>query len=720
MKTLKVFFLVLGVVLLFSRAGMAANGFDDSSEGWTSQNIEAGPTSEQLSAWSPAAWATEADGNGYIYLKAETSQKRPRPYTIGIKKRFCELTGMELKIDLKRLGDAFATLSSQYPNPTVRWVISNSNNPATGEGTWFVAKEAFAIPLNSIGSTWQSYTIELKADNFFLWPWGTATPESFADVLKNCEYIGLTLYSNAPDNHTWGWGSEGTYSILPDYGAYVPTSGSAGILALDNFSVYRPGQSFDDFNLVDQTPTSPLAQPDPSDDHARYLCGFGKDSEFTIFFEDRKDGGRIKFVHTEHGPGCFPERATATNINDTHFLVKPWPISVSGASFAYRAWASVGNNEDHHFYVANDLDNWTLVSTFQIPNTPSLGNGYGYVYYGFHDVIKINGTYYAFAETNTGHTVIVRSSNGDDQWEAFAHMGGIGGQCPLGTPWGATGWTGRGNFFDLGNDRGMGKLYIDPRDTTFYLAINTEAKASLPPDQLEAAFINPDNWTWRDGTTGAPTGSAAIATATSGHDLKEGWLLPRSRVTPDWTIIYDANFPAAGTGGKNLGYYGPATNDLAVTKEFITGPPYVAGDTVEYRIRVTNLGNKESTNIILTDFFTNQGDFVIEVDENPTGAGIACNCLGTSPCSCSIDRLGRDEYVVFKARGKIAAVGNFTNLVEVTADQFDCNLPNNRSMVNARAESPSVPTLGEAAAFGLLLLLTVVALYRRNKGFTIG
>ncbi|MDZ7308482.1 MAG: hypothetical protein ONB49_15680, partial [candidate division KSB1 bacterium] len=41
-----------------------------------------------------------------------------------------------------------------------------------------------------------------------------------------------------------------------------------------------------------------------------------------------------------------------------------------------------------------------------------------------------------------------------------------------------------------------------PRDNNFYLAINTAAKASLAPAALEAAFINPANWTWHDGTTG--------------------------------------------------------------------------------------------------------------------------------------------------------------------------------------------------------------------------
>ena len=138
--------------------------------------------------------------------------------------------------------------------------------------------------------------------------------------------------------------------------------------------------SFTDFQLIDQTPDKPLVNPLPNSYHARYVSGFGLDNVFTIFFEDRKDGNRIKFVTTTSGPEGFPAGATATNIQDTHFLVKPWSITVNGTVYAYRAWAAVGNNKDLTFYVSNDLVNWTLVSTFQISNSSALGNGFGYVY----------------------------------------------------------------------------------------------------------------------------------------------------------------------------------------------------------------------------------------------------------------------------------------------------------------------------------------------------
>jgi len=304
--------------------------------------------------------------------------------------------------------------------------------------------------------------------------------------------------------------------------------------------------------VTDQTPTAPLSNPTPSSFQPRYISGFGSGNSFTVFFEDRDAGGLISYATTTSGPTGLSASATGTNIYDTHFLIKDWPITIGSTTYAYRAWGSVGNNPDHHFYVSNDLINWTLVSTFTIPNASDFTGAKGSVYYGFHDVILLNGTYYAFAESNQSQTMIVRSANGDDVWEAFDSVGGIPGDGPLELPSGvAVGWTPSGSFVDLGYDRGYGKIYADPRDSNFYLAINTAAKASLAPAALEAAFINPANWTWHDGTTGPAANP--ILSQTAEHDLRECWVVPNSDPDADWVIVYDADFGSA-DGGKALGY----------------------------------------------------------------------------------------------------------------------------------------------------------------------
>jgi len=305
--------------------------------------------------------------------------------------------------------------------------------------------------------------------------------------------------------------------------------------------------------VTDQTPTAPLSNPAPASFEPRYLSGFGVDGTFTVFFEDRALGNQIFYAATTSGPTGFSAAATGTTIvPETHFVIKDWPITISSTAYAYRAWGSVGNNPQHKFYVSNDLTNWTLVSTFTIPNAASFTDAHGFVYYGFHDVIELNGTYYAFAESNQSQTMLVRSANGDDVWEAFAGIGGRPGWGPLELPSGVSvGWTPTGSFVDLGYDRGYGKIHADPRDNHYYLAINTAAQASLAPAALEAAFINPANWTWHDGTTGPA--SNPILSATAEHDLRECWVVPNSNPNANWVIIYDADFGAA-DGSKALGY----------------------------------------------------------------------------------------------------------------------------------------------------------------------
>ncbi len=308
--------------------------------------------------------------------------------------------------------------------------------------------------------------------------------------------------------------------------------------------------SFPVATFTDQTPTAPLASPLPASYGSRYLSGFGLGDSFTVFFEDRDAGSAISFNSTSSGPPGFAAANTATDVADTHFTIKDWPITVGATPYAYRAWASVGNNPDHRFYAANDLSSWILVSTFTIANDPGFTGARGQVYYGFHDVILINGTYYAFAESNQGQTMLVRSAAGDDAWQAFASVGGtLAADGPLQMPESATP---SGSFFDLGLDRGIGKLHVRGNDSALLLAVNTAAQLSLAPAALEAAFIDPANWTWHDDTTGLP--ASPLLEATAEHDLREAWVVPpANHDLNDWVIVYTADFGAA-DGGKALGY----------------------------------------------------------------------------------------------------------------------------------------------------------------------
>ena len=311
-------------------------------------------------------------------------------------------------------------------------------------------------------------------------------------------------------------------------------------------------------SVVDQNPATPLSNPTPAGFAPRYLSGFGQDDSFTIFFEDRNIGGQISFIQTNSGVSGFPAAPTATNITDTHFVVKNWPYPDTGpVQYQYRGWGAVGNNANHNFYGSNDLVNWTLISTFTIPNDPGFTTARGFVYYGFHDVIRIPQSagpdpyhYYAWGESNQGQTQLVYSTDGGSNWTAISSVGGTNpADGPLLYPEAATP---SGSFFDLGYDRGWGKIQMRGNDSGVYLAVNTAAMSSLSPAAFEAAFINPANWTWHDDSTGLM--STPLLTATAEHDWREAWLVPNSNPNDSWEVIYNADFGQA-DGGHSLGHF---------------------------------------------------------------------------------------------------------------------------------------------------------------------
>ncbi|MBU1694663.1 MAG: hypothetical protein KKC51_11960, partial [Verrucomicrobia bacterium] len=307
--------------------------------------------------------------------------------------------------------------------------------------------------------------------------------------------------------------------------------------------------------VTDQTPTSPLLNPDPATYEPRYISGFGSNNTFTVFWEDRRpgypaDNYPVFAATTINGPTGFPTEAAICNVTDTHFCAKAMPVTVEGTNYAYRAWGAVGNIPQHRFYVANDLTNWRCVSTFTITNATGFNPG-EFAYYGFHDVLLINGTYYAWGEGNGGGTLMVRSPTGKDDWEAFARVGGD--EQADGPLWLQESPIPSGAFIDLGYNRGLGKVHVR-KSSGFYLAINTACRANLSPAEFEAAFTNVANWTWDNGTTGLYTNTTPILSNTTARTLRECWVVPNADPDGDWVIVYNADFKAVPGATNALGF----------------------------------------------------------------------------------------------------------------------------------------------------------------------
>ena len=209
----------------------------------------------------------------------------------------------------------------------------------------------------------------------------------------------------------------------------------------------------------------------------------------------------------------------------------------------------MGNDPFHTFYVSNNLTNWTQIyygtGMFSDPGNVLLGDT---ILYGFHDIIQLNNNYMGFVESAGGHTYIAWSDNGDQNWTLIARVGGSGpGDAPLNLGFTSAGPIPTGNFILMEVDGQLtyGKNMIPGNRSGMYLAINRAAAQAGTPALAEAAFLNPANWTWRNGSTGLPGMANAVLTSTlgsGGHDVREAWTVPASDPRSDNVILYTAQY----------------------------------------------------------------------------------------------------------------------------------------------------------------------------------
>src|ERR1700690_3864519 len=134
-----------------------------------------------------------------------------------------------------------------------------------------------------------------------------------------------------------------------------------------------------------------------------------------------------------------------------------------------------------------------------------------------------------FAESAGGHTYIVSSPTGDQNWTVVAEVGGSGvADAPLNLSFTSAGPIPTGDFLlmQVGGQMVYGKLMVPGNHSGAYLAINRTAAQAATPAAAETAFLNPANWTWADGSIGLPTAANRVLTSTlgaGGPAVHEGW-----------------------------------------------------------------------------------------------------------------------------------------------------------------------------------------------------
>jgi len=252
-----VFYRLVGVFCVLF--GLVATGyampytFDNDNQGWEQFFIgrPEGTTYDQLFESESADWDSD-NGNppGSIYQIAQGIDKRA--YGMGyMEPNFLgNLTNRKLTVDLWSTNNWRTISDGEYGDDGdvyARWFISKVDGTASDGKplvNMYVSKVAFSIDINEI-SGWETFSIEVKKENFFRWPNYDAQTMNFDELLREYDTIGLALLSGTDDISNLN-GGEGTWNDdyqLVHYGAYS-ADGETAILALDNFDatpVPEPG-----------------------------------------------------------------------------------------------------------------------------------------------------------------------------------------------------------------------------------------------------------------------------------------------------------------------------------------------------------------------------------------------------------------------------------------------------------------------------------------------
>jgi LPXTG-site transpeptidase (sortase) family protein len=305
---------------------------------------------------------------------------------------------------------------------------------------------------------------------------------------------------------------------------------------------------------TDRTPLAPLPTSAALPVQSDYISGvsLGSANSYAIFYEDKNAGCvsagnppyQMYTAQTSSGPFGIGA-SVALNICESHFIAKNWSIVVGGTTYAYRGWGAGNYNGTHNFYVSNDRIHWTLVSTFTFSH-PSDG-----ILYGFHDIVQINGHYLGFVESAGGHTYVVQNTHFDTNpftdnnfWTVIdPAVGGIGVTDHLRLP-GSSGPKPTDNFLlmKVGGQLVYGKLYLPGDSSAAYLIMNAAAAQAANPSAAETAFMNSNDWTWSDGSSGAAPSGSRILIATAARNIRTAWTVPTTSPDSDYVILYSGQY----------------------------------------------------------------------------------------------------------------------------------------------------------------------------------
>ena len=212
------------------------------------------------------------------------------------------------------------------------------------------------------------------------------------------------------------------------------------------------------------------------------------------------------------------------------------------------------------------------------------------------------------------------------------------------------------------------------------------------PDGLTNISVTENGWSCNDESITEPT-SGATMTCTYDGVVNAGASAPS--IVVDVTVPDDScdnltnqavvsgadagNDTADNTASVTTNVDGCAS-DLDITKSGDTTALF--GDTVQYLIQVTNSGNNQADDVVVTDNLDNSLNGVTalwDTDSNPAVGGTACTVGAGNNVSCSVGSLGIGESAWVLVTGTVDSCDDLTNQAVVNWNDGTTGTPDSNT-----------------------------------------
>ena len=94
----------------------------------------------------------------------------------------------------------------------------------------------------------------------------------------------------------------------------------------------------------------------------------------------------------------------------------------------------------------------------------------------------------------------------------------------------------------VGGQLVYGKLYLPGDSSAAYLIMNAAAAQAANPSAAETAFLNANDWTWSDASSGAAPIGSRILIATTARNIRTAWTVPMTSPDSDLVILYSGQY----------------------------------------------------------------------------------------------------------------------------------------------------------------------------------